>query len=201
MSLLAYSISCVDLPGLVAGCGYGISISNSYVLHVSLFPNIPILQRCNLVFYSTMRNKTSRYVSHHKLLRGQVTAAGSYEHDHVPSGFIKGEDFFDQLCEYHLLNKGSAPWSQKINKIIFRFNSSGAALSTTNGPLSFFSINIIHMSLLSRHSEICVYVHQSSFLLRDGEVVNLHAVRRGAAMCPCGERAPHQRDMLLHEFV
>jgi len=36
---------------------------------------------------------------------------GSYKHGNEPLGAIKGMEFLDQLSDYQLLKKDSAPWS------------------------------------------------------------------------------------------
>jgi hypothetical protein len=36
---------------------------------------------------------------------------GSSEHCNVPSGSLTGMEFLDQLSDYQLLKKDSAPWS------------------------------------------------------------------------------------------
>jgi hypothetical protein len=42
---------------------------------------------------------------------GQGPAAGSYEHDNELLGSINGKELLDQLSDYQLLIKISAPWS------------------------------------------------------------------------------------------
>jgi hypothetical protein len=42
---------------------------------------------------------------------GQQPVPGACEHDNEVLCFIKGCEFLDQLMEYPLLKKGSAPWS------------------------------------------------------------------------------------------
>jgi hypothetical protein len=40
-----------------------------------------------------------------------LAQADSCEYDNEPSGFVKGGEFLDQLSDYQLLKKDSAPWS------------------------------------------------------------------------------------------
>jgi len=37
--------------------------------------------------------------------------AGSCQHGNEPSGFIKGEEFLNELNDYQHLKKDSIPWS------------------------------------------------------------------------------------------
>jgi hypothetical protein len=39
---------------------------------------------------------------------------GSYEHGNEPSGSVKGDEFLDQMNDYQLLKKDSAPWSRTL---------------------------------------------------------------------------------------
>jgi hypothetical protein len=39
----------------------------------------------------------------------------SCEHSEEPSGSIKGRKFLDQMSDYHLFKKGSAPLNQSVS--------------------------------------------------------------------------------------
>jgi hypothetical protein len=49
--------------------------------------------------------------------------AGSGEHGNEPSGYIKGGEFLDQMNDYQLLKKDSAPWSWlQIGKSVIKMD-------------------------------------------------------------------------------
>jgi hypothetical protein len=49
---------------------------------------------------------------------GQDSTAGSYEHDNDPSTPPAGGKVLDQLKDYHLLEKDSAPWNCFIINLV-----------------------------------------------------------------------------------
>jgi hypothetical protein len=52
--------------------------------------------------------------------------AGFCEHGNEPSGSIKGGEFLDQLNEYWLLKKDSAPWcysSSTFSELIYQLST------------------------------------------------------------------------------
>jgi hypothetical protein len=40
------------------------------------------------------------------------------EHGNEPSGYIKGEEFFDWLSDYWLLMKNSVPWCELVGWLV-----------------------------------------------------------------------------------
>jgi hypothetical protein len=43
---------------------------------------------------------------------------GSCEHGNEPSDFMKGREFLNQVNDYYLLKKDSAPQSQLLNNVL-----------------------------------------------------------------------------------
>jgi hypothetical protein len=54
---------------------------------------------------------------------GKGHVAGSCEHGHEPSAFIKGGEFLDYLNDYELLKMDFAPWSESVIQSATQFVS------------------------------------------------------------------------------